>query len=155
LEELQEFHQINGHCRVPRKYPQNPSLGYWVNDMRTEFKKRKEGQQSSMTDERIAALNNLGFDWVLKDTAWEIRLEELQKFHQTNGHCRVPGKYPQNESLGYWVGTMRKDFKKRKEGQQSRLTDERIAALNNFGFDWVGVKDTAWEIRLEELQELH
>merc|ERR1712008_607397 len=116
----------------------------------------KEGQQSSMTVERIAALNNLGFDWVLvKQTAWEIRLEELQEFHQTNGHCRVPFKYPQNESLGKWVSTMQTEFKKRKEGQQSRLTDERIAALNNLGFDGSLVKDTAWEVRLEELQEFH
>merc|ERR1711935_841957 len=114
-----------------------------------EFKKRKEGQQSFLTDERIAALNNLGFDWVVvKHTVWEMRLEELQEFHQTYGHCRVPSKYPQNESLGNWVKKMRTEFKKRKEGQQSSMTDERIAALNNLGFLWT-VLNAALEIRLE------
>jgi len=145
LEELQGFSQIHGHCRVPKPYPQNPSLGGWVNNMRTEFRKRKEGQQASMTAERIVALNNLGFDWVVDhrlfcDDVWKLRLEELREFHQTNGHCRVPFKYPPNPSLGHWVSDMRAGFRKRKQWQQSSMTAERIAALNNIGFDWFNAR---------------
>ena len=46
-----------------------------------------------MTAERIAALNNLGFDWVVgrgngpgTDATWKLRLEEMQEFRQTHGH---------------------------------------------------------------------
>ena len=118
------------------KYTQNPSLGIWVSNMRTEFKKWENGKQSSMTAERIAKLNNLGFDWVVVSEAWEIRLEELQEFHQNHGHCRVPYKYPQNPSLGMWVKNMRTEFKKQENGKQSSMTVEQIAKLNNLGFDW-------------------
>merc|ERR1711935_979346 len=89
-----------GHCRVPRKYPQNPSMGAWVSIMGSECKKRENGKQSSMTAERIAELNNLGFDWVIRNSAtpvaWVIRLQDLQEFHKIHGHCRVPQQYPQN-----------------------------------------------------------
>jgi len=154
LQELQEFHQTHGHCRVPQKYSQNPSLGMWVSTMRVEFKKRENGKQSSMTAELIAELNNLGFDWVVVSEAWEMRLQELQEFHQTHGHCRVPTKYPQNPSLGIWVVRMRAEFKKRENGKQSSMTAERIAKLNNLGFDW-DVASEVWEIRLQDLQDFH
>jgi len=132
LEELREFHQTYSHCRVSRTYPANPSLGNWVQAMRKDFRKRENGKQSSMTTERIAPLNDLGFDWVVVDNeAWEIRLEELQGFHQTYGHCRIPFKYPHNPSLGRWVSTMRQEFRKQENGKHSSMTAERIAALND------------------------
>jgi len=171
LRNLGEFHQIHGHCRVPRNYPQNPSLGIWVNRMRTEFKKWENGKHSLMTSERIAALNNFGFDWVVgrglgldNDTKWKLRLEELQEFHQTCGHCRVPSRYPLNPSLGKWVNRMRAQFKHQKERQQSRLIVERIAELNNLGFDWVvgvgngSVDGTTWKLgspKIREFRQTH
>jgi len=156
LQELREFHQTQGHCRVPQRYPQNPSLGQWVASMRTDFKKRENGKKSSLTAERLAALNNLGFDWAVDSHSdWEIRLKELREFHKTYGHCRVLSRYLHNPSLGHWVSTMRMEFRKRENGKKSSLTAERLAALNSLGFDWVLVKQTAWEIRLQELREFH
>jgi len=141
LEELRDFHQTYGHYRVPKRYLENLSLGHWVSNMRKEFRKRKDGKQSSITVERIAALNNLGFDWVVINEAWEIRLEELRDFRQTYGHCRVPKIHLENLTLGHWVSYMRKEFRKRKEGKQSSMTAERIAALNNLGFDWIVINE--------------
>merc|ERR1712176_1467024 len=103
----------------------------WVSDIRKEFKKRENGKQSSMTAERIAKLNNLGFDWIVNSESWYVRLQELQEYHRTHGHCRVPQQYPQNPSLGRWVNKMRSEFKKWENGKQSSMTAERIAKLNN------------------------
>ena len=36
LQELQEFSQIHGHCRVSARYPQNTSLGHWLAAMRKD-----------------------------------------------------------------------------------------------------------------------
>jgi len=162
--ELREFRQIHGHCRVPQKYSQNPSLGKWVSKMRLEFKKVEEKQKSLLTAESIATLNNLGFDWFIgstgrhtglcNNTTWKLRSQELRDFHQTHGHCRVPQKYAQNLSLGHWVAKMRREFRNRENGQESSLTEERIATLNNLGFDWV-VKNEAWRVRLQELRDFH
>ena len=48
---------------VPQKYPPDPKLGIWVNKQREEFKFRMEGKRSSMTDEKVAALELVGFEW--------------------------------------------------------------------------------------------
>jgi len=37
-EELRQFHEENGHCRVPRAYKENQQLGNWVH---TQVKKKK------------------------------------------------------------------------------------------------------------------
>lgn len=34
LMELREYKRKNGHCNVPKIYRENPSLGYWVNEVR-------------------------------------------------------------------------------------------------------------------------
>lgn len=28
--ELREFRDMNGHCRIPKKFPENPQLAVWV-----------------------------------------------------------------------------------------------------------------------------
>jgi len=35
FKELQEYKQVNGHCRVPGKYTANPHLANWVHNQRT------------------------------------------------------------------------------------------------------------------------
>jgi len=152
LRDLQEFFQSHGHCMVPQSYAQNSPLGCWVHRMRMEFKKWENAKESALTTERIAALNKLGFDWVLgrgngvpitsqgnkkREMKWQTRLQELQEFHQIHGHSRVRRGYPRNPSLGSWVSIMRMEFKKWEERKESALTTERIAALNNLGFNWV------------------
>ena len=56
FENLKAFKRKYGHCMVPQKYPQDRSLGNWVNKQRMEFKKKSENVKSSMTDERVLLL---------------------------------------------------------------------------------------------------
>lgn len=77
LSELKAFRERNGHCRVPlrRKKKDDPNfdeglrkLAKWVEHQRTNYWKRAKGEQNSLSDERIAALNAIGFEWrVVKD----------------------------------------------------------------------------------------
>ena len=60
---LKAFRKRFGHCKVPRNYPVNPALGFWVSTQRYENKLRLAGEQSSMTDERRSKLNSIGFVW--------------------------------------------------------------------------------------------
>lgn len=181
MQELRQFRKIHGHCRVPQKFPENQPLGNWIMTLRRDFKKRESGEKSSLTAERVAELDELGFDWSVRrgrsrhsdatktsgvavgekekvattdaqppskkrrvttkqETKWQVqwqtRLEELRQFQRTHGHCRVPQKYPQNQPLGHWIMTVRRDYKKRENGQESSLTAENVAALNKLGFDW-------------------
>lgn len=62
--ELLQFKRVHGHCNVPSKYEENPSLAIWVKRQRRHFKfycEKKGG--TGMTPERIAKLQKLGFSW--------------------------------------------------------------------------------------------
>ena len=65
---LTAFKQKNGHCDVPKRYPKDPKLGRWVSALRYNKKRDDRGEQSmvSLTPDRIAQLNSMGFKWSAK-----------------------------------------------------------------------------------------
>ena len=64
--ELEAFQLEYGHTRVPKTYSDNPKLGQWVSVQRVQYKKfQKNDPSSNMTQERISALEKLGFEWSL------------------------------------------------------------------------------------------
>ena len=137
LEELKEFKRVHGHCNVPTLYPSNKQLGSWVGTQRSQYFKFKDGKAAKITQERIDALNELGLQWALHEDKWNLRLEELKEFKRVHGHCNVPTLYPSNKQLGSWVGTQRSQYFKFKDGKAAKITQERIDALNELGFQWV------------------
>lgn len=61
----------------------------------------KEGKASSMTPQRMAALESIDFTWALRDkTDWDTRLAELRKYSKQHGHCLIPANYTSNPKLG-------------------------------------------------------
>lgn len=67
--QLLKFKVVNGHCRVPKSSGDNPQLGQWVKQMRKYYGWKEDGKPypSTFTEERIARLNELDFEWRLKD----------------------------------------------------------------------------------------
>lgn len=72
LEQLKEFKTLNGHCRVPhhgRKKDKGPAeiraLSKWVEHQRAAYWRRMRGEKSSLSNDRIAALNAIGMEWRL------------------------------------------------------------------------------------------
>ncbi len=65
--ELIEYQNIHGHCKVPRTLKGTPThspLGKWVANQRESYKKYLKGESSSLTDAKVDMLNNLiGFTW--------------------------------------------------------------------------------------------
>ena len=164
--ELLAYRQQHGNCNVPLKYEKNTSLGVWVSNQRQQYKKYQKGGKSSLTEERIAKLEKVGFAWSLanRHLSWDDRyvssLErerdcqlnsyshhsltlstsslqgELLVYHRQHGNCNVPQRYKQNTALGNWVDSQRKDYKKCGKGGKISMTKERIAKLENVGFAW-------------------
>ncbi len=58
---LVEYKSKYGHNNVPRKWIENPSLGLWVTTQRHIKRKGR------LSEERIQHLDEIGFDWRLKD----------------------------------------------------------------------------------------
>ena len=50
LFELEEFQQENGHCLVPKRFQNNPSLGNWVNKQRQNYRRHMMGENTSLNE---------------------------------------------------------------------------------------------------------
>ncbi len=122
--DLIAFKEEHNHCNVPRGFEPNPQLSTWIGDIR---KRKKKGQ---LSNEQVALLEAIDFDFDPFTTLWNEKYDELIAFEKEHNHCNVPQKYEQNPTLGAWCSTQRT---RRKNG---KLSDERIAQLEAVGFEW-------------------
>lgn len=76
LRELLEYKKSNGNCLVPSNYPSNPQLATWVKCQRRQYKLYWEGRPSNMTVERIMELEQHGFEWELRSSAYVAKKKE-------------------------------------------------------------------------------
>ena len=134
--ELVEYKEEHHHCVVPKRYPPNKTLGTWVDTQRQECRKKKKGKPSSMTPGRIQKLEEIGFVWNVREADWLEMYNELVEYKEEHHHCVVPKRYPPNKTLGTWVITQRKEYRKKKEGKPSSMTPGRIQKLEEIGFAW-------------------
>jgi hypothetical protein len=133
FKELVAYKDQYGNCNVPRGWPINPTLAGWVDYQRTDKKRLDEevmglrqgkGRKSSLTFDRVKALDDIGFSWTRnkvkskpppppppppaataekKQQAWRQRFSELIAFKNANQHCNVPRGYAANKKLAAWV----------------------------------------------------
>lgn len=78
-------------------------------------------------DELISQLSESGG---ANDKKWLNVLARLRTFRSLAGHCDVPGQFPSDTALGFWVNKQRKDYKR------GSLSDVRIRILQSIGFEW-------------------
>jgi len=138
-----------------------------------EFKKLTNGKSSKLTQEKVAMLKSLGFQFHdrTKYLSWDDHLESYNEFIIKYG----PNFQPLSDTpLGKWVYTVRKNYKDVQEGRSVlNLTPERIKKLVGINFTWerpknsktvsikdkkskerepkISSKDTKWKLRYEEL----
>lgn len=124
-QELADFRQAKGHCRVPDQYPPNPSLGKWVSTQRHKG--------VNLPPDKRKKLEALGFVWRddIKQEGrmqWYRMFSKLKVFQREHGHCRVPEGWAEDPSLAIWVGVHRQ--------YQKRLPDWKRRRLDELGFTW-------------------
>jgi len=139
-EELLDYRLSNGNCLVPNQYPANPSLAEWVKRQRYQYKLKGMGKHSSMSDDRVIALEKLGFVWNSHDAVWEERLKELKQYRNIFGNTNVPSKYEANPQLAIWIKRQRRQYKFLTEGKPSTMTPYRVEKLREINFSWSGRK---------------
>lgn len=59
-QELLTFEREHGHCNVPQKYSNNPSLGAWVAQQRRRYK------HGTLSGKRILLMEQAGVEWSLR-----------------------------------------------------------------------------------------
>jgi len=136
FDELVAFQRRGGHCLVPHTFPENPALARWVKRQRYQYGLIQQNKTSSMTEDRIVILENIGFIWDSHEAAWQERLKELLEFKKIYGTCAVPSKYSPNQQLARWVKCQRRQYRLYWEGRPSNMNADRITALQNAGFEW-------------------
>jgi hypothetical protein len=141
LAALTTYVQTYGNARVPSKYvdPDGHRLGLWVRTRRTD---KRDGR---LTAEREAALNELGFEWVLRvvsDTTLRVArgdmrfrqwLQRLDDYRAQHGHANVPSTViaPDGAHLGAWLNAQRHQYR------AGRLRPDRERELRERGVDLV------------------
>lgn len=136
FDELTAFRKEKGHCCVPHTFEENPSLARWVKRQRYQYKLKNEGKASTITDERIMALEKVGFVWDSHGASWMERWNELSDFAKEYGHANVPSNHTQNPQLATWVKCQRRQYKLFWEGKPSNMSLDRITKLEKIGFEW-------------------
>jgi hypothetical protein len=135
--ELHEFHKEFGHCLVrPSNWPKNVKLAQWVKRQRHQYKCRSEGKQSNLTDDRMEALENLGFVWSVRENTREERFNELRMYKEQYGHCNVPKNCSKHPQLATWVTYQRRHLKLFMGGKRSSMTKNRFMKLTKLEFQW-------------------
>ena len=135
-DELDVYKNKHNNCLVPKHYHDNKALGTWVDNQRTQYRLRREGKHSHLTEERIKLLNEVGFEWSPQDNSWNDLHRLLVEYKNEHGNCLVPQRYSKNKALGRWVAKQRTQYRLRREGKQTPLTEERIKLLDEVGFVW-------------------
>lgn len=147
FQELVLFKEQHGHCLVPQEN-QNLSrqnLARWVKRQRYQYKLKMSGKSSSITQERIEMLQNIGFVWSRHAIVWHQRLRELEEYRAQHGDCNIPGNYPENQELAIWVKCQRRQYKLFwTDNERSSMTLERINALDKLGFIWNRKEEEEW-----------
>lgn len=150
FDELKKYKATHGDCVVPRGHSENPRLASWVAEQRKQYKLMMDGKQSSITNERVAKLDEIGFTWNAQEAAWDKHLADLKRFRVTEGHCTVPLNHPDYPKLGLWVKEQRRHYALIKQGKHSHMTEARAKDLDEIGFCW-DTHEAVWGERLREL----
>ena len=128
-EALVDFKNRKGHCLVPKVYPEDRQLSYWVFRQRGLYtnKNKKKGGGGSLSDERVQKLKDIGFVFRAKhskeqnmvdaarrkpqlDAKWNKFYEEFCEYREKTGSCLIPKVFEENQPLSSWLVFTRKSI---------------------------------------------
>ena len=141
LEEATEYRQKHGHCNIPCEYPENQVLANWAKRQRYQYNLFHSKTKSTLTVERIRALDKIGFCWGKGTVAWFTKFEELESYLKQKGESPFTSSLQKtNPKLSSWVKCQRKQYTLFKSGLQSRMTKMRAELFDSLGPKWYSAK---------------
>ena len=145
---LRAFHSDRGTTNVPRDHVTDGQfrLGAWVDTTRTAYR------QGRLAVDRIAALRELGFDFLPRALEWETGIRAATAFHTEHGHLEpVSSLRVLDVDLLAWLD------KQRARAADGQLEGSRRATLDALGMKWTARLDTFADylVALTEYHERH
>ncbi|GFH43892.1 hypothetical protein CTEN210_00365 [Chaetoceros tenuissimus] len=152
--DLKEYKARYGHCNVPLKHKDVPTLGNWCRAMKANYQLIQRGKKPlrRLNQEMIDKLDSIGFPWkVSKCRTFQEHLSDLKEFKKKYGHCNVTSKY--NPALAGWCAEIRKGYKHFVSGKKAasyNLTPSMVDQLEQLGFVFKKVR--SFEEYIHDLQ---
>ena len=131
VEDLRDFKLKHGHLNLNKN--EDPSLyGFCIN-----VRNARNTGKPGLTEERIASLDAIGFEWAAKEnkrTSFEQRLEDLNAYKLKHGQLNV--RKEEDPSLYNFCNSIRTSRNNTGKPGMKKLTEDRIASLDTLRFDW-------------------
>lgn len=152
LEKLRVYREEHGDCRVPASHSDRKLVSF-VKLQRSQYRKLMNGESSSLTEERIQQLEELGFEWRIerRQDPWDNNCEKLRVYRDEHDNCNVPSDF-EDQSLYQFVSRQRTQYRRLQNGELVPLSTSRIKKLEELGFVW-NANDARWMERYNELAE--
>jgi len=129
---LKAYIEENRNCLPSQNYKTSDGykLGAWVADQRTNSRKK------SLSPERMARLNAVGFIWNQLSANWEEGFAHLKAYEEEHKNCIISSRFKTSNgfALGNWVGHQKRE----------KITSEQVRRLDDLGFIWDRL-DLQWE----------
>ena len=134
---LKDYKMKHGHCNVPTN---SGKLGSWVNNQRIKYRKMKEKNDRTLSNEQIDKLESIGFEWKLIKSSrksmasYNIQFNTMKDkfvaYKKETGTGWVPRWYKQDPQLATWAKHQRRLF------NTDHLKKNRRKVLDDVGFEW-------------------
>jgi len=142
MQELAAFKAEHGHADIPRSLEDNMSLARWAHVVRQSYRQIQKGGKPALalTREMIERLEAIGFRLRVKERGkikqvpFEERIKSLAEFKDVHGHVNVVEA--DDLRLARFCNHMRVARRAPQPGVTMKLTQDRISALDDLGFDW-------------------
>ena len=152
---LREFRNTQGHCNVSCDDDENLSI--WVNSQRRLYRKRLRGDSKCLSDERFGLLKEIGIHHHHNENymQWEDYYLQLFDIVEQNNDPDGIETYlresKSNPKLLRWIYAQRGYYRKKCNGEDTPLTDDRLKRLIELDFNFDTRK--SWDDRYDELCE--
>ena len=107
--ELRKYKEKYGHLDIPSSYIDTTgfALGKWVGRMRIKWQQKVE--LSSLEQEQLKRLDELGFVWDYRQYQWQINIAHARQYYKEEGNLMVPINYKTRDgfALGAWIFNLR------------------------------------------------
>merc|ERR1711865_535808 len=99
----------NNNRFIPETFTGYDNLGIWAKYERSQYRLYLNGKPSTgMTQERVQALEDLGFDWGKSNFTFEERLTQVGLYIQKqNNNTYIPKGFKGYNNLGKWTNEQR------------------------------------------------
>ena len=136
---LAQYHREHGNILMPNGYVTKDGirLGSWLNSLRHKYRRPEDG--SSLSEDQIRQLNELGMVWNPYEQRWNDAYSHAEAFYRSNTSLEVPATYKCEDgfALGKWISHQRDNY------FAGKLSPERTEKLNALNMVWE--KPDPWE----------